>query len=273
MNPYLIEGPTLYSFSGGRTSAYLLKHCIDAHGGKLPDDHVVTFANTGKEVPETLDFVQECGERWNVPIVWLEYDPEAEHQTRIVNHNSASRAGEPFEALIGKRKFLPNPVMRFCTTELKIRRMAMFAQKHMGWTSWNSVVGLRADEMHRVERAAERNAKKKDPWTSVTPLAAAGVTKQKVLDWFSDQPFDLRLTVDSEGDTILGNCDLCLAGETEVVTSKGIFPIRDLAGTSPELLVPIKASTGHLSEIGHFVEAPVRHRRSRRRRSGVVWLP
>lgn len=52
MNPYLIEGPTLYSFSGGRTSAYLLKHCLDAHGGKLPDDHVVCFANTGKEVPE-----------------------------------------------------------------------------------------------------------------------------------------------------------------------------------------------------------------------------
>lgn len=209
MNPYLIEGPTLYSFSGGRTSGYLLKHCLDAHGGKLPDDHVVCFANTGKEVPETLDFVRECGERWNVPIVWLEYEPEAEHGTRIVNHNSAARNGEPFEALIGKRKFLPNPVMRFCTTELKIRRMAMYATRWMGWSNWNSVVGLRADEAHRIDRANERNAKKKDPWQTLTPLGAAKVTKRDVLDWWSDQPFDLRLTVDADGDTILGNCDLC----------------------------------------------------------------
>lgn len=209
MNPYLIEGPTLYSFSGGRTSGYLLKHCLDAHGGKLPDDHVVCFANTGKEVSETLDFVQECSERWNVPIVWLEYDPEAEHQTRIVNHNSAARNGEPFEALIRKRNFLPNPVMRFCTTELKIRRMAMFASRHKGWSSWASIVGLRADEMHRIERASERNALRKDPWFTVAPLGAANVTKADVLAWWSEQPFDLRLTVDSDGDTILGNCDLC----------------------------------------------------------------
>lgn len=209
MNSYLIQGPTLYSFSGGRTSGYLLKHCLDAHGGRLPEDHVVCFANTGKEVSETLDFVEECSRRWNVPIVWLEYDPAVEHQTKIVSHNSAARNGEPFEALIGKRKFLPNPVMRFCTTELKIRRMSMYATRWMSWSSWNSVVGLRADEMSRVERAAERNAMKKDPWSTTTPLASEGVTKQKVLDWWSKQDFDLRLTVDDEGDTILGNCDLC----------------------------------------------------------------
>lgn len=177
MNPYRFEGPTLYSFSGGRTSGYLLKHAVDAHGGTLPKDHIVCFANTGKEVPETLDFVQECADRWNVQIIWLEYDPAAEHQTRIVNHNSAARDGEPFEALIGKRKFLPNPVMRFCTTELKIRRMSMYASRWMSWTSWNSVVGLRADEMSRVVRADERNAMKKDPWTTRTPLASMGVTK------------------------------------------------------------------------------------------------
>ena len=33
MNPYLIEGPAVISFSGGRTSGYMLKHILDAHGG------------------------------------------------------------------------------------------------------------------------------------------------------------------------------------------------------------------------------------------------
>jgi hypothetical protein len=121
-NPYRIDGPALISFSGGRTSGYMLRNILDAHGGTLPDDVHVVFANTGKEMPETLDFVQECGERWGVRITWLEWrDNEAGYDT--VSHNSASRNGEPFKALIDKRGFLPNPVMRFCTQEMKVRPM------------------------------------------------------------------------------------------------------------------------------------------------------
>ena len=36
-------------FSGGRSSAYLLKQILDAHGGKLPANALVCFQNTGKE--------------------------------------------------------------------------------------------------------------------------------------------------------------------------------------------------------------------------------
>lgn len=34
-DPYLIEGPARIRFSGGRTSGYMLKHILDAHGGTL----------------------------------------------------------------------------------------------------------------------------------------------------------------------------------------------------------------------------------------------
>ena len=48
-DPYRIAGPAVISFSGGRTSGYVLKHILDGHGGALPSDVRVVFANTGKE--------------------------------------------------------------------------------------------------------------------------------------------------------------------------------------------------------------------------------
>ena len=57
---YKLPTPSLISFSGGRTSAYMLKKIIDAYNGKLPKDIIVCFANTGKELEETLEFVHEC---------------------------------------------------------------------------------------------------------------------------------------------------------------------------------------------------------------------
>ncbi len=61
LDPFLISGPAVISFSGGRTSAYMLWRILRAHGGALPDDVVVCFANTGREMSATLDFVRECG--------------------------------------------------------------------------------------------------------------------------------------------------------------------------------------------------------------------
>lgn len=69
-DPFLIEGPALISFSGGRTSAYMLHWILER--GLQPDVHVL-FCNTGKEDDRTLDFVNECETRFNVPIRWLEY--------------------------------------------------------------------------------------------------------------------------------------------------------------------------------------------------------
>ena len=150
-DPYRIDGPAVISFSGGRTSGYMLKHILDAHGGALPEDIAVVFANTGKERPETLDFVYECGARWNVHITWVEYDWNEPHRTRIVPHNSAARNGEPFEALIDRKGFVPNPRMRFCTSFLKRDRIDSYARYWLGWKSWSSVLGQRGVTRPDVE--------------------------------------------------------------------------------------------------------------------------
>lgn len=208
-HPYLINGPALISFSGGRTSAYMLRQILDARGGKLAPDVVVTFANTGRERPETLDFVAECGARWDVPITWLEWRP-GEHGQRfeIVSHNSASRNGEPFAELIASKAMLPNPMLRYCTIELKIRVMRDYARS-LGWDHWTNIVGLRADEPGRVGRAV---AQHKERWVNRCPLSDAAVTERDVLAFWKRQPFDLRLK------SYEGNCDLCFLKSAGKIT-------------------------------------------------------
>lgn len=205
MSPFLITGPAVISFSGGRTSAYMLWRILDAHGGVLPPDVHVLFQNTGREMPATLDFVQECATRWNVPVTWLEYARHEHGPTyRVVSHNSASRDGEPFEAMLSAKPTLPNPVARFCTIELKIRTAKRYIRDVFGWSRWTNVVGLRADEPRRVARATNPAANKKDRWDVRCPLAEAGVTQDHVAAFWRSQPFDLRLRGKWEG-----NCDGC----------------------------------------------------------------
>lgn len=225
-DPFRIEGPAVVSFSGGRTSAYMLWRIIQAHGGELPADIVVAFANTGKEMPQTLDFVRDCGERWGVPIVWVEYaeaDKPAD-RWRTVTYATASRSGEPFAALISGKSFLPNPVARFCTADLKIRSIARAIKTGFGWPEWTDVVGLRADEMHRVARIKAARESGRDV---ECPLADAGITKRDVADFWTRQNFDLRLA-NIAGRTPHGNCDLCFL--KPIATVRAIM--RDVPGAA-----------------------------------------
>ena len=210
-NPYQLPGGNIQiSFSGGRTSAYMLHQILQANGD-LPERCQVMFANTGREMPETLDFVFECGSRWAVPIIWLEYArPDGKVGCRVVGNNSASRNGEPFEILLKSKKYLPNAVTRFCTTELKILPMKRYLTKQLGWKHWTAAVGIRADEAHRAKTDS------KDRWAYWYPLADAGVTKRDIYEFWKSQPFDLQLE-NVNGATPLGNCDMCFLKSEKIL--------------------------------------------------------
>lgn len=94
----LPAGNVQIAFSGGRTSAFMLYQIARANGG-IPDECRVTFQNTGREHPATLDFVQRASEQLDCPITWLEYRP-VKPLFEVVDFASASRKGEPFTALI-----------------------------------------------------------------------------------------------------------------------------------------------------------------------------
>lgn len=214
MEPYKITGPTCLSFSGGRTSAYMLRKTLDAN--TLEDLKlwlVVCFANTGKEDEATLRFVDRCDREWMAPlglaIVWVEFRAD-EPRFAVVGYATASRDGEPFEAAIRKRNYLPNPVTRFCTVELKIRTMHKYLRS-FGWADgdgWNQFVGIRADEQRRVAKIRARPSPETVKETMCMPLADDGVTVETIQAFWEAQPFGLELPT-YRGRTLAGNCDLC----------------------------------------------------------------
>jgi len=197
-DPFKIDGPAVISFSGGRTSAYMLRRILDSARTVDMDDVHVLFADTGKEREETYQFVRDCAARWQVLIHWVQ------------------RPGQ-FTQLITDRKGLPNPLMRFCTQELKIRPMRDFMLAH-GYEHWTNVVGIRADEPRRVARMRAPN---RERWDIALPLAEAGITEADVMAFWATQPFDLQLRPDD------GNCDLCFL--------KGYYKIRNLVRERPDL--------------------------------------
>jgi 3'-phosphoadenosine 5'-phosphosulfate sulfotransferase (PAPS reductase)/FAD synthetase len=230
-DPFRIDGPTCISFSGGRTSAYMLWRVLQSNGG-LPAEAVVAFANTGKEDEATLRFVRDCGQNWGVPIVWVEYRND-EAGYAVVDYETASRNGEPFEAIIRKRNYLPNPVTRFCTSELKIRTMHKWLRSN--WQAlgldahdleWDQMIGIRADEHRRVSKIRARgHSTETTKETMLMPLADAGITVADIGEFWEAQPFRLELPT-YNGKTLAGNCDLCFL--------KGAAQVQSLIAEKPE---------------------------------------
>lgn len=193
----------LISFSGGRSSAMMLKILLD-NGLLQPDDYIL-FANTGKERPETLDFVHEVETRWNVPIIWIEgtfceYDLSEETMVssvgfRVVDYSTAARHGEPFAEMIdwincGR---VPSRNARFCTKYLKIVPMQRFLES-IGIAEFDTVMGIRFDEPNRYRKYKGDGS---------FPLVDFKITEADVFRFWSAQNFDLNLK------QYEGNCDLC----------------------------------------------------------------
>lgn len=201
-NPYRIEGPALLSFSGGETSRKMIEEIIAAHDGRLPDDLWIAFSNTGKEAAETLDFIDACERLWQHRVWWIEYQVEAPG-FRIVDYKSAARNGEPFEALIMKKSYVPNRGAPYCSIELKARTLRNFVKATYGLKRWKSVLGLRRDEELRVMGAIGRNHSGKDPWRNAMPMYDACHVKADVQRHSEGHPVQLGIP------GYKGNCVFC----------------------------------------------------------------
>lgn len=187
----------LISFSGGRTSAFMTKWLLDTYKNRY--EMVVVFANTGKEREETLEFIKKCDDELQFNTVWVESVMRGYKKGpsfKIVNFESASRKGEPFEAMIAKHG-IPNQSTPHCTRELKKYAIRAY-MREIGWTNYYTAIGYRHDEPKRINR----HRQKKD--RQIYPLFDEfAVTKEWINQYWQHQSFNLNLK------NYQGNCDLC----------------------------------------------------------------
>ena len=192
------------TFSGGRTSAFMGQF-INSYSKYDEFDKVFIFANTGKEREETLEFINKCDKEWNLNVVWLEANVIQEKGVgtnyKIVDFDSASRDGEPFEDMLRKYP-LPSNFASNCTRELKLAPINKYV-KSLGYEEVYTAMGIRHDERHRMSN----NAKKDN---IIYPLINdIRVDSKFIRSWWDKQSFDLNLK-DYEG-----NCDLCFKKSTK----------------------------------------------------------
>lgn len=249
--------PAFAGISGGRTSAML--------AGLLDPRVVLMYQNTGREHDRTLEFLHHLEEGLGRPIVWMEFRkpkkkgaPPREFRFEIVNYKTAARKGEPFDDLLealtdhrdtkGLPPITPWARQRLCTAYLKHKTGERYIAS-LGIKEYDTFVGLRHDEPDRVHKLKGRDTQAK---VFRCGLFDAKITKPDVLEFWAGQSFNLEI------EEIEGNCTGCLSADTEIVTAEGLKPIGPLVGTSPELLIPKVDPNFGLSEVGHFVRAPIR---------------
>lgn len=219
-DPFKIDGPTCLKLSGGRTSAYMLHLLLKRYDGRLPSEVLLMFNNTGKEEEASLRFVQRCADEWGVDVVWTEY--VAGGGVRVVDFATASRNGEPFEAIMQDRMQspsagLPNRVARYCSSEMKTRTTVRYLRS-LGWTEWDTLTGIRADEPARVAKVRGNPHPETPDETVRVPLAEVGVGAFEVGAFWAANSFDLELP-NIGGKTMHGNCDLCFLKPSAQVLS------------------------------------------------------
>jgi len=190
----------LVSFSGGETSAFMAQWLLNHKQGEY--EMVFVFANTGQENEETLEFVDKCDKEFNLNVVWVE--AVAHHGQRkgcthkIVDFETASRNGEPFEDII-KKHGVPNHSFPHCTRETKLAPITSFTKEYFGTRKYYTAIGIRMDEADRMSAKYKENR-------ILYPLILKDfiqMTKPKINFYWNTMPFRLRLK------GYQGNCKTC----------------------------------------------------------------
>lgn len=184
------------NFSGGATSA-LMTILL-----KPTEDDIVLFTDTGWESPATYKFLDD----------FEKYEGIKVHVAAYTHKKAPGLKG--FDALLSMKTYLPNRARRLCTDELKVRTAKRYLRE-LGIRTFESYIGFRFDEEHRVKRSTQ---KFKNVFPKY-PLFDQGVTKEMVEQYWLTKPYKLDIP------RILGNCDLCfLKGKDAIITILQHYP-------------------------------------------------
>lgn len=184
------------SFSGGRTSAYLV-HLMQQKKKVDGWDVSYLFMDTGAEHPNTYDFVRNVSKHFGVEITCLRVDINPElgkgNSYNVVSIDEIRQDLHPWKDMINKYG-VPYYGGAFCTDRMKLGPFTKYCNDNFGKGNYTTWLGIRADEPKRL---SEKHG--------IRFLAEiSDFDKMDVLEWWSGQEFDLGI------EEWNGNCVFCM---------------------------------------------------------------
>lgn len=196
------------SFSGGRTSAYLVNlfRCD-------PDAHFV-FMDTGAEHPATYQFIRDIVKHWNIDLVCLRVVVNPVMNIgctyKIISLGELKQDLEPWKDML-KKYGSPYYDSPFCTARMKTEPFEKYCNDKFGKGNFERWIGIRFDEPKRLPieileklqlSVHPKAARQKKGFRYLAEISE--FEKDDVLDWWERQSFDLAITEH------LGNCVFCI---------------------------------------------------------------
>lgn len=182
------------SFSGGRTSAYLV-HLMEQRRIKEDLDVRYIYMDTGAEHPKTYEFIKNVVSHFGINLTCLRVvvNPELGqgNSYEVIPVSEIKHDLEPWKAIV-KKYGLPYPAGAFCTREMKFNPVTKYCKDNFDeYTTW---IGIRVDEQNRLRL--------KDGINYLADIS--DFEKDDINHWWSKQPFDLNIPEH------LGNCVFCI---------------------------------------------------------------
>lgn len=184
------------SFSGGRTSAYLV-HLMEKKRKSHGLDVIYVFMDTGAEHPNTYEFVRNVSKHFAVEITCLRVDVNPElgkgNSYKVVSIDEICQDLQPWKDMI-KKYGVPYYGGAFCTGRMKLGPFTKYCNDNFGKGNYITWLGIRSDEPKRLSE--------KDGIRFLAEIS--DFEKSDVIDWWSEQDFDLGI------DEWNGNCVFCM---------------------------------------------------------------
>ncbi|MGL5153600.1 MAG: phosphoadenosine phosphosulfate reductase family protein [Aeromonas veronii] len=138
------------SFSGGRTSAYLV--WLMEKTKKAGEKIAYIFMDTGAEHQKTYDFVRAVSKHFGVEIICLRVDINPElgkaNGYKVVLIDEIGPDLKPWAEMI-KKYGVPYFGGAFCTDRMKLGPFTKYCNEHFGKGNYETWLGIRADEPSR----------------------------------------------------------------------------------------------------------------------------
>lgn len=208
-----MKNVSVVSFSGGRTSAYMVYLIEQMRESGWWDREVggdveYIFMDTGAEHPKTYEFIRQVVSEFGINLTCLQGDFDQQvgegHSYKVVSINDIKHdpVSGPFGQMM-KKYGVPTISSAWCTSRMKEETYDKYCNDKYGKDNYVTWLGIRADEPKRLKIG------KKDGLRYLAEIS--DFSKQDVLHFWQQQDFDLGI------DEHLGNCVFCFKKTHEKV--------------------------------------------------------